>query len=131
LDAIVTNINGLGGHKETVSKILLKLLSSIHNEAPQNRSLQDLPIKLLQSTSDFLLATYASVENGYDIPVTSFMILSHLTKIVMLLNKDTAVEALLVLQDGVRPWIEDEKEVVSDKVYNAEVKLVKLYIDLL
>jgi hypothetical protein len=74
---------------------------------------------LLTLTNDVLAASYPPPDAG-DKPML-LAIVESLTEIVKLACKELLVEFLARVQNGLKVWIEDEKEVFTDEEYNQQV----------
>ncbi|KIJ38991.1 hypothetical protein M422DRAFT_32865 [Sphaerobolus stellatus SS14] len=117
IDSITTQISGSKDRK----RLLQAIPSLLHgiNTTEVHRSPNRLPSRLFQTTSDLLLAAYAS--NDAEEQASGLILLRSLTRSINVIKQDQIVDALIALQDGLCPWIEDDAKVTADEQYNNEI----------
>lgn len=119
LDSIAGEI-GIGLNCNSLYAVLPFLLSTIETFAHEASSPPQLPYVLLKLTSDVLVASYPPADAGVKKMLCD--ILCGLTEFTKTVCADFLVEYFTLVQEGVRLWIEDKMNMLTDPEFNQQVR---------
>ena len=118
LDAITNEIAAGHNHRALYS-VLPVLLSGIDASAPEQSSAAQLPSLLLKLADGIFMSSYPPMDVG--VKLMLFAAVENLTEVMKGVCKELTVELLIHIQDGVKLWIQDERDVFSDQEINEKV----------
>lgn len=118
LDTIAREISA--GHNRTLLYAALPfLLSGVNALGPEHLPVRQHPYKLLMLTNDVLVASYPPPDASDKRMLLA--VVESLTDVVKITCKELLVELLIRVQNGIRVWVEDEREAFTDEEYNHQV----------